>query len=176
MADISPGTAFLAAMQTALNPTALFIINKRLLAQNDTWPRFVVERLEIIEAPQRTQGNPRSFSADDHQFAFHCWGNTEDDCEHMRQALVTAARGYLKGRNYVITSSAWTEPTWAQTGFVLTVMMTCTFPLVKAIVPTVAPTPPALYPAPAVSVTNDTDPTVVVETDLVTATFTPPPT
>jgi len=167
--DLAPATAFIAAMQTALTPVGLFIVNRRNLPQNNIWPRYVVERVDIVEAPLRTQGNPRSFSADDHQIAFHCWGQVESDCEKMRQALVTSARQYLQGRNYTVQSSVWTEPTWAQTGFVLTVMLVVTLPFAKAILP--GTTPPAPYPSPSTSVGNDTKTTVVVETDQVDSTF-----
>lgn len=170
----TPGTAFLAAMEAALNPTALFRLNKRNLPQNDTWPRYVVERMTLNGATpeMRTQGNPRSLGLDSHEFAVHCWGEAESDCERMRQAFITAARGYLAGRSYAEPPGTWTEPTWAQTGFVLTMQFTAWLPQIKAVYPSAVP--PGIYPPPRETVTNDVQTTTVVETDLVNGTITDP--
>lgn len=170
--ESTPGTDFLAAMVDAMAPIALSRLNRRKLAQNDTWPRYVFERMTLNGATpeMRTQGNPRSLGLDAHEFAVHCWGEEESDCERMRQAFITAARIYLKGRSYADPPGTWTEPTWAQTGFVLTMQFVAWLPQIKAVYPSSVPV--GIYPPPRETVTNDVQTTVVVETDVVNGTFT----
>jgi len=134
-------------LQDALGNVAPLLDGRRFVAQNDVPPRYVWIRKRISPAggPGAVGGNPRSLGDDLHVGEIHCWGTDEDDCERLRQALVTVIRRVVQGRNYELGDADITEQDWATCGAVLTMPISLRLPLLVARLPD-APTPPARRP------------------------------
>lgn len=61
----------------------------------------------------------------------HCWGETDEHAEHLEAMCLTALRDVLQ-RNMVPRGSSWTNPQWAQFGYVLTTTIEIRATLLRA--------------------------------------------
>ena len=136
-----------AVIQANLATVAPMLDGRRFLAGNDVPPRYVWVRKRISPAggPGAIGGNPRSLGDDLHIGEIHCWGSDEDDCERLRQALVTIVRRAVQGRSYELGDADITEQDFATCGAVLTIPISLRLPLLVARLPDL-PTPPARVP------------------------------
>jgi hypothetical protein len=127
---------------------------KRDLDANDRWPRIVFERLSIESGDSALRGsNPPALQTDSHKFNVHLWGETEEECERLRQLLLTAVRFICLGRNYRAPTATWTENTFETGGVVLVQELEIDVTLPRAAIPSAAVTSPPIE-SPGTAVEN----------------------
>lgn len=112
-------------------------IGRRALPRHAVPPRYVWVPEQITQTgPGAVGGNPRSLGDDLKVVAVHCWGHDLAHAERLRQALLTALRQVVGGRNYEIGTSTCEEPEDIHLGYLIVVSLTVRMPLPEALFPT----------------------------------------
>ena len=137
-------------------------LSSRNLEANDSPPRFVFERGRIIELTTRNESvsrrDPPSNGADEHTLFCTMWGETEEDCDRMRQALCQVLRDTLSIGNFTMETADWVTGnndngslSWQNYGCVLRQEISIILELPGAALPDTLVSP---FVAPSASVSN----------------------
>jgi len=102
--------------------------------------------------------NPKSYGTKAFLCDIACWGATLTDAERLYDALLTALRIQLVGKNYDVGRALFAEPSWSRVGFVLVVPVTFYSAAVVVEIPDVL----AGNPIPETDVVNDVQETVTI--------------
>jgi len=65
----------------------------------------------------------------------HSWGLTENECEAMQAAVVSAIRDVLNGRRYGLSNAQWTERLDAHRGAALVTTLSIELPMPRVALP-----------------------------------------
>jgi hypothetical protein len=115
--------------------------DERNLPANDRPPLYVVvltgARPQSPMEIGQTRDLAKSILDDLHLVDCHCWGADVDDALAMRNALIQVVRKTLSSMpQFEIDDARWTQPKWAEFGWVITQPIGLLVPLKRLVIPT----------------------------------------